>query len=326
MKIYSYTSVFASRLNAYVAYKKSLGLVFDTAARKLTGFDKYCVAENISEPVLSKELVEGWTAPRSNECRKTQVGRCQLMRDFARYLLVDGEKAYIYPPQKNVAKSNFVPYIYSVEEIEAIWAQADKMDFNSQSPYIYLELSVIFRLLYGCGLRVSEACCLRKEQLDIESGMITVLEDKNGKDRLNPMSDSLTALMREYISNISAVCPDTEFVFPNKRGKHLTRDDVYWHFRRFLAQAGIPHRGKSKGPRVHDFRHTFAVHSIRKMEAEGMDIYCSLPLLSAYLGHYDITSTERYLRLTGDIHSSIVERLDADYGNIAPLATGEVEW
>ncbi len=325
MKAYSYNSVFASRLNAYVAYKKSLGLVFDTAARKLTGFDKYCIVQGISEPVLSRELAEAWTAPRENECRETQVGRCQLLREFARYLIVDGETAYVYPPQKNIALSNFVPHIYSSQELDAIWAEADKMQFNKTSPYIYLELPVILRLLYGCGLRVSEACSLKKEQCDLESGIITILEDKNSKDRLNPMSDSLVELMCEYMTKISSICPDTEFVFPNRRGNHITRDDVHWHFRRFLARAGIPHGGKSKGPRVHDFRHTFAVHSLQKMESEGMDLYCSLPLLSAYLGHYDIKSTENYLRLTGEVHGAIVEKLETDYGSIAPYATGEVE-
>lgn len=325
MKIYSYGSVFASRLNAYVAYKKSLGLVFDTAAQKLTGFDKYCIAHRISEPVLSRELAEGWTAPRENECRRTQVGRCQLLREFARYLVIDGESAYIYPPQKNVALSNFVPHIYGAEELEAIWEQADTMQYHRQSPYINLEMPVILRLLYGCGLRVSEACSLRKEQCDLKSGIITVLDDKNGKDRLNPMSDSLIIFMCEYMSKISTICPDTQFLFPNMRGKHITRNDIYWHFRRFLAQASISHGGKSKGPRVHDFRHTFAVHSLRKMETEGMDLYCVLPLLSAYLGHCDITSTEKYLRLTGEIRSTIVEKLEIDYGSIAPFATGEVD-
>ncbi len=325
MKTYSYSSVFAPKLTSYVAYKKSLGLNFETAARKLFGFDQYCIAQAVSIPMLTKELTDSWTAPRANECRRTQTGRCQLLRGFAKYLIIDGETAYVYPPQKNTTLSKFVPHIYSINELEAIWKQADGLPVNSSSPYISLELPVILRLLYGCGLRVSEACRLRKEQCDLDSGMITVLEDKNGKDRLNPMSASLTELMRDYMAKISAACPDAEFVFPNRRGNHISRDDVRWHFRRFLAQAGIPHGGKSKGPRVHDFRHTFAVHSLRKMEAEGLDIYCALPLLSAYLGHYDITSTERYLRLTAELHGDIVEKLENDYGSIAPYATGEVE-
>jgi site-specific recombinase XerD len=316
--------VFASRLNAFVAYKKSLGLIFDTAARNLTGFDKYCIAHNVTEPVLTRQLAEAWTAPRDNESHRTMIGRCQLIRTFAQYLTLDGEKAWIYPPQKNVAKSNFVPYIYSQAELNAIWAEADKMEFNGISPYIYIEVPTMLRLLYGCGMRVSEACSLKKTQCNLKTGIITILDDKNGKDRLNPMSDSLLAMMREYSKKITAVCPDTEFVFPNRAGNHITRDDVHWHFRRFLARAGISHGGRGKGPRVHDLRHTFAFHSLWQMESQGLDLYCALPLLSAYLGHYDITSTEKYLRLTGEVHGSIVEKLESDYGSIAPYATGEV--
>ena len=64
------------------------------------------------------------------------------------------------------------------------------------------------------------------------------------------------------------------------------------------------------GPRLHDFRHTFAVHSLRQLVLTGMDVYCALPILSMYLGHKSIGATERYVRLTTDCYPLVMEKIN----------------
>ena len=63
-------------------------------------------------------------------------------------------------------------------------------------------------------------------------------------------------------------------------------------------ESGISHGGKGRGPRLHDLRHTFAVHSVNQMVRQGVYLYRSLPILSIYLGHASVQATERYVRLT----------------------------
>ena len=95
------------------------------------------------------------------------------------------------------------------------------------------------------------------------------------------------------------------FISPN--GAFCRAGSVYCWFRRVLAKCGIQHVGNHQGPRVHDLRHTFAVHSLMKMAKSGHDLYYMLPLLSTYMGHKSIGATERYVRLTHEMHPELLD-------------------
>jgi len=111
--------------------------------------------------------------------------------------------------------------------------------------------------------------------------------------------------------------PETYFFRAPDDGSYGTRS-IYSVFRDILWAAGISHGGRGKGPRVHDFRHTFAVHSLEKMVKEGRELSSALPRLSAYLGHTNLAATEKYLRLTAELYPEIISILDRDYGYVLP--------
>ena len=177
---------------------------------------------------------------------------------------------------------------------------------------------MMLRLMYGCGLRVSEATNLKKHNVDLENGILTILESKDGKDRLVPMSSAITAQMRVYMGKMEYICPNMTYAFPNRTGGKISNVAVYARFRNALFDAGISHEGRGNGPCLHDLRHTFAVHSLEKMAADGMDLYCAMPILSTYLGHSNVTSTEKYLRLTEESYSAVLQQISEAYGEIAP--------
>ena len=105
---------------------------------------------------------------------------------------------------------------------------------------------------------------------------------------------------------------------------HLSGTAAYFRLRGFMNQAGI-YKEDGKPPRVHDLRHTFAVHSLGKMVSEGRDIYCALPTLSTYLGHRGIESTEKYLRLTEESFESVVKGMATYYDNVLPEVSHDKE-
>ncbi|MCM1062013.1 MAG: hypothetical protein NC452_17235 [Eubacterium sp.] len=92
-----------------------------------------------------------------------------------------------------------------------------------------------------------------------------------------------------------------------------------------MNEIGIKHNNRGENPRVHDLRHTFAVHSLQKLEAQGIDLYAELPILSAYLGHSGIKSTEKYLRLTSMVFPEIAEKINHSFGKIIPSIRKEAE-
>ena len=107
------------------------------------------------------------------------------------------------------------------------------------------------------------------------------------------------------------------YFYPSRDAGKYNSTSVYVQLKKFMKLAGIFPEG-SVGPRVHDIRHTYAVHALEKMSNDGQDIYCTLPILSTYLGHRGIESTEKYLRLTEEAYGSIIDAVSPLYTDIFP--------
>jgi integrase len=111
-----------------------------------------------------------------------------------------------------------------------------------------------------------------------------------------------------------------DYIFTSTNGSRCNGEVIYDHHRVFLNQAGIPYIGGGKGPRIHDWRHTFAVYSFKKMIDEGKDMYVALPILSKYLGHKTIYATEPYVRLTMNlfpyIEKQFKKKMDIVFGEV----------
>jgi integrase len=130
------------------------------------------------------------------------------------------------------------------------------------------------------------------------------------------MDDSLCKHLKRYIDKNA---PESEqFIFRKDNGEEITPALVYNWFRAFLDKAGIVHRGKDYGPRVHDFRHTFAVLSLNKLLEEGKPLYTALPILKDYLGHHDIQATEGYVRFAQWMTPDVVSAMNAISEKIIP--------
>ena len=145
----------------------------------------------------------------------------------------------------------------------------------------------IFRLLYACGFRLNEVLNLRVGDVDLEKGVITVRQAKFGKDRLVPPALDVVERLRIYAQKLEKEVlekrQDDSFFFPSRKQTAWSTSGIYILFRKLLYQCGIHHRGRGKGPRVHDLRHTFAVHRLIQWYEEGVDLNIKQPLLVAYL-------------------------------------------
>jgi integrase len=179
---------------------------------------------------------------------------------------------------------------------------------------------VLFRTIYACGLRCSEARLLRVDDVDIDTGVLQIRDAKGGKDRQVPVCEPLRERLADYHARIAAP-RQPEWFLPGNAGKPLTLGNVYHNFRRFLWQADISHGGPGHGPRVHDLRTTFAVNNLRSWFAHGRDVGALLPVLQAYLGHSSIADTAYYLHLTADSYPDITARVQQAIGDVVPPVT-----
>ena len=218
--------------------------------------------------------------------------------------------------------ARYVPHIYTDQELAALFAQTDRCRYSSEAPFRHLVMPVLFRTIYACGLRASEARLLRPGDVDTGAGVLQVRDAKGGKDRQVPVSGPLLARMAGYRAQ-AAGQPGWDWFFPGSRaGLPLTLGNIYKNFRRFLWQARISHGGPGRGPRVHDLRHTFAVNNLRSWFASGADIGALLPVLQAYMRHSSISDTAYYLRLTAESYPQIAARVQQAFGDVVPPAAG----
>jgi integrase len=174
-------------------------------------------------------------------------------------------------------------------------------------------------MLYACGMRVSEALNLKVRDVDLVQGILRINGAKFDKERLLPVHDALLARMKRYSQKVLAFAGNDAPFFPNPQTGHYWTGSAYHMFRERLWAAGIPHGGKGNGPRIHDLRHTFAVHCLRRAVLNGDDLNVIFKYLSVYLGHSSTLATQTYLRLTADMYPDIVCRMEKDFDVIPDL-------
>lgn len=313
-----YSGPFAQLCEDFIAQKRAIGYRYEAEERQLRYFDEFSKAFLVTDLRLSKDLVEAWVEKRPHEAEKSRQHRVTVIREFARFLVAGGHDSYILPPQKRRLPSNFVPYIFTKAEITNLLHESDKMQKQSVSPYIHLVMPVMLRVLYSCGLRISEALSLRVEDVDLRNGILTIHHSKFDNSRLVPISASLKEACEKYMLAMPILTnPNTPF-FPNRYGQEIGVRGIYFQYRKLLWLAGISHGGRGNGPRLHDMRHTFAVHSMRKLISDGRDLYAISPILSAYLGHKSLAATQKYLRLTAEVQPEIVKKFEERFAEVVP--------
>lgn len=318
-RIIVFDGLFGKLCEKYISYKKSMGYDFGTKTEcAIRNMDRFFKNYHLGTPKLTKEMVLSFTAYRKNESLKTQHYRMSLVRQFAIFLARIGYDAYILPVRFVKIGKTFTPHIFTCDEISKIVKASDNLKIRKQSPYRHLIGPVIIRMLYGCGLRISEALSLKISDVNLKDGILAITKSKFNKSRFVPMSESLTQVCRNYAAKMNFSAKDNGYFFPAPDKGRYDRYAIYIMFKNLLRQAGIVGTGYSKGLRLHDVRHTFAVHALEKMVGQGRDIYCSLPILCTYLGHTGIESTQKYLRLTEQSFSRITNPLEDLYEGVFP--------
>jgi integrase/recombinase XerD len=302
------TSNYSELINDYISFKRNLGYELSNQYHWMD-IDRFLQSteEKGAELGITGKQFQGWYRRRPNETLRNQYERACRLRNFSAYLKLLGYDSY-QPGYLKMPAKMFTPYIFSKEEIKRVFDAADSISSKNAAGSIELS-SVMFRLLYSTGLRVGELTALKLDDIAIYEKIpyLKISNTKTNQDRLVALSSSSSKALQWYLN----IRPSSELeeVFLDFKKHPITQGTVYHWFRQLLYKAGIPHLGKGRGPRVQDVRHTFAVHSLHEMHGRGMDLYCSLPILSKFLGHVCISSTDSYVRLTSEMYPEVLETM-----------------
>ena len=315
MNVLKLQSPLAVDIQNLINLRRLSGTDYQSQAQLLGYFDRFLVEQHLSEPLISREITERYIESLSHLAPRTRSNRFCVVKQLCEYLARSDPFGYVPEPWKAPPSQGVhQPYIYSCSELQALLAAASELPpENSLRPHTYRTL---LGVLYSTGIRIGEALALNLEHFDSAEQQLYVAEGKFRKARWVPLSDSTSRALEQYVRKrlkIRPRSPDSP-LFLNQRSRRLHHCTVNQSFRHLLRQCGI-HHSKHSGPRVHDLRHTFAVHRLLAWYRDGEDVNARLPLLATYMGHVDIHSTQVYLRATPELIEQVDRRFHNHYLN-----------
>jgi integrase/recombinase XerD len=213
--------------------------------------------------------------------------------------------------------SSYAPYIYSEAELKRLLAAVPAATANSRYVIDADTLRALLLLLYGAGLRRGEALRLKIKDVDISQSLIHIRGTKFFKTRIVPLSDRLNTVIRTFIArqgNHYSAGGESR-LFSNSDGAALSDTTLGVTFRRLRTIAGIGRKGGARDqPRMHDLRHSAAVHRVIAWYRCDADLNDLLPKLATYLGHAGLSGTQRYLTMTQELLAEASSRFEAFAG------------
>ena len=205
----------ADAIAGLVAEKRALGYKYVSEERALARFEAFCASEFPGLSRVTQASVETWIAAarRRAVTPATVQGLAAPVRELARWFHRRGVDAYVLPAGTLPKPARYVPHIYSDRELAALFAATDRCRYCPEVPFRHLVMPVLFRTIYACGLRCSEARLLRVADVDIENGVLQIRDAKGGKDRQVPVSEPLRERLAGYHAKLAGQ-PGWEWFFP----------------------------------------------------------------------------------------------------------------
>lgn len=292
----------AAAIEEFIQYKQALGTSYTSSARVLKAFLRK--TGNLELEALTTQHSEAFLPVRSGMVTNTWFHHYWALGRFFRF--ATGRcylKHRILPTSMPDRPPHFVPYIYSANDVRQLLAVPDS-HYPPACPLSPDTMRTLILVLYGTGLRLSEATRLKHEDADFRNAALTIRETKFDKSRLVPIGKDLVGILRLYRlrhrPGIGYQRPPT--LLATKIGMMIRLDHADHQFQWLRKEAGVLRFDNARyQPRLHDFRHTFAVTRLLTWYRRGQDVQRMLPLLSTYLGHGCVAETSVYLQMTREL-------------------------
>jgi integrase len=287
--------------------RRGLGCKYERQARRLADFVAF-MKRHKATTITTKLAMQWATLPPDRHA--SWAIRLSDVRGFARHVASFDLRTEVPPVHILPGYKRAKPYIYSDAEIDALLTAALALPpVYGLNRWTYYTL---FGLIVVTGMRLSEAMGLERDDVDLDAGVLTVRLTKFGKSRLVPLHLTTCTALRGYAArrdaHLGPRCAPTFFV--NKHGGPLVAAPIYRVFWRLSREIGLRRHGDHTGPRIHDYRHGFAMTTLLNWYRSGKDVEQQLPALSTYLGHTHISDTYWYLSAFPGLMQEAARRLD----------------
>lgn len=306
-------------LAQYVAVRRALGASFYEPALALGHFVD--LLEHEGAEFITTDLAMRWAMAPVLAERATWGRRLSQARGFARWINTIDTRNQIPPAGLlSARRRRNPPHIYTEQEINLLMIRASQL--RSRTGMRAMSYSTLIGLLVATGLRPGEALRLDRSDVDLVNGILSIRESKFGKSRFVPVEESTRAALEHYAQRRDQLCPlrFSEAFLVGERGTRLKASAVRNMFVRMSRAVGLRPVTKDGragyGPRLQDFRHSFATGRLVEWYRAGLDVSMELPKLATYLGHVNVGLTYWYIE-------AVPELLELAAGYLGKSCPGE---
>lgn len=309
-----FRSPLAFRLQGFLAARQQASRQGVASQKILVQLDRFLVGELQPGDTITREVAERWIKRQESMSIGTRINRLSVLRQFCLYLAHFDPRTCLVHRSYLPHRTRPAPHIYSRREVRQIMAAARRVGPpGSVRPVV---VATLVGLLYTTGLRIGEALRLTLADVDLKQRVLSVRETKFKKSRYVPLSASTVAQLRAYLKHRRTAGMSTEAAAPffvNRRGKSYGQTAFTTVFLEIIRRLGLRGPQGQAGPRVHDFRHSFAVNRLLAWYRDGANLAAKLPVLSTYLGHSTVSCTEVYLHATAELLERVGRRFRAHF-------------
>lgn len=299
-------------LNKYLEIRRALGTKLAEPARTLAQFVKFLEREGSSR--ITTTLALRWAMTPQGVQRATWARRLSMVRRFATWLNTVDPQTEVPPPGALPGRRRRrSPHIFTDAEVGRLMAEAAQR--RSRTGLRPLTYTTLIGLLAATGLRPGEALALDSTDVDLDQGLLSIRQTKFGKSRVVPVDASTRAALRQYVDRRDALCgrPRSAALLLSEKGQRVHGSTARRMFALLSCGIGlrptIGTRRWGRGPRLQDFRHTFATRRILEWYQAGLDVERELPKLATYLGHVHIGLTYWYIEAVPELLAHAARRL-----------------
>jgi site-specific recombinase XerD len=288
----------------YAALKQSMGMKFETEATILRAFVKQMGDAVAVVTVTSKDVLRYLNGRKAGPVTLFWHRKHDVLKGFWEFAIRRGYTDRSPVPVRRAKEPvPFVPYIYTREELKRLLDGVT----SYQKKWLKLEpvtLRAMLLLIYGAGLRTGESIRLTCADVDLTDATLTIRESKFYKTRRIALNVQLCGVLAEYDRNRRQMEHDRSDAAPffcYKNGASVARFVLEDAFLRLRDHVGVNRSNARYQPRLHDLRHTFAVHRLTAWYRTGANVQNLLPALSTHLGHVSLKGTQHYLTMTPEL-------------------------
>ena len=279
----------------FLQYKYYLGYSYKSDTIALKEIITFLTENKVDR--ITKEIVEQYARLNPNIKQNTLIRNIGVFREFNKYLKLQDIECYQIPNKIYAKKEkNFVAHTFTYDEIKRIYSNLNFIKLGyCYSYYNQICYPLIIKLLYQTGMRVGELLSIKTSDYKVDYFILR--KTKNNQERTIVIPESLKENIEDF--------PNKFHNQPNQLFFEISLGAIQTYFKKVMRLAKI--KLTDNGPRVHDLRHTFIVHSIEKMRKEGKDLNVCLPILQNHVGHQSLDSLSYYFHINNDILHELKE-------------------